>query len=415
MPRPAVLASALLALCAVPVLAGEGAPPAPAPAPAGPAVSSDAAGAAHPWRPATHGKGSLEVLPSGLALLRLEGTPEEMGAQHGTLLAAEIRTLMRDYLPKVTWGPREKALERARALEPRIPERHRREMRAMAEAAGVPYDDVLLGSVVVELFGLHGCSSAAAFGPATADGRTVVGRNLEWPDHGILGRYAVVVAARPEGMRPFVSVGFPALAGVVTGMNGSGVFTSELVVLNAPRPDGEAILRGVPWPVLQRRVLEECGSLAEAAALVKGSPLTVPQNVMLADPDGALVLECGPGRCVERPPVEGLVAVTNFWDERGTPRKDDLRYAGICTDLAVLPAGKVDADSMEKAMRKASSHLQAAFLNLQCTVFEPARLRARIAAGRPPACRRPMHEVDAAALLGVAAPADRAAAPAEGK
>jgi len=392
MARPAALLLALLALAGGPALAGE----------------SDAPSAAVlERRPAVHGKGRLEVLPAGLAVLRLEGTPEEMGAQHGTLLGEEIRTLMRDYLPKVTRGPREKALERARALEPRIPERHRREMKALAEAAGVPYDDILLGSVVVELFGLHGCSSAAAFGPATADGRTVVGRNLEWPDHGILGKHALLLAVRPEGMRPFVSVGFPGLTGVVTGMNGAGVFASELVVLNAPNPDREAALRGVPWPSLQRRLLEECGSLAEAAALVKASPLTVPQNLMLADPASALVLECGPGRCVVRPPVDGVVAVTNFWDERDAPRKDDLRYAGICSDLASVAAGKVDADSMEKAMRKASSHVQAAFLNLQCTVFEPGRLRARVAAGRPPAFRGPMHEVDAAALLGVAAPAGK--------
>jgi hypothetical protein len=417
--RPLLVPLLAAALAAAPVLAGEGSPPAPAPAPApaGAGAEAGAAGAtaAPAWTPRTHGKGRLEVLPSGLAVLHLAGTPEEMGEQHGTLLGAEVRTLVRDYLPRVVRGTREDALAKARALEPRIPERHLREMKALARAAGVHYDDVLLGSVVVELFGLHGCSSAAAFGPATADGSTVVGRNLEWPDHRILGARAVVVAARPEGMRPFLSVGFPALAGVVTGMNGEGVFTAELVVLNAPRADREAALAGVPWPVLQRRVLEECGSLAEAAALVRASPRTVPQNLLLADPAGALVLECGAGRCVERAPVAGVVAVTNFWDEAGRPRKDDLRYAGICADLAAVAGGKVDADSMERAMRKASSHPLAAALNLQCVVFEPARLRARVAAGPPPASRRAMEPIDAAALLGVTAPADRAPAPAGGE
>jgi hypothetical protein len=401
--RRAAWALLLAALAAPPVLAGdEGAPAPPATKPA-----------RHAFVPASHGKGRLEVLPSGLPVLHLAGTPEEMGAQHGTLLREEIRGLIRDYLPKVLRGTRESALEKARALEPQIPERHRRELKAMAEAAGVHYDDVLLGSVVVELLGVHGCAGAAAFGPATADGRTVVGRNLEWPDHGFLGRLAIVVAAKPDGLRPYVSVGYPALAGVVTGMNGEGVFVAELVVLGERAKDRAAALRGVPWPILLRRIAEECGSLAEATALVKASPLSVPQNLLLADPAGAMVLECASGKCAERRPVDGVVAVTNYWaEDAARPRRDDLRFAGICADLAQAREKKIDPASMEAAMRKSSSHVQAAILNLQCTVFEPARLRARVAAGSPPAALKPMLEVDAAALLGVVAPADRPKAPA---
>jgi hypothetical protein len=335
-----------------------------------------------------------------------------MGAQHGTLLGEAVRALVKDYLPRVLRGAREEALAKARELEKRIPERHVREMRALAGAAGVPYDDVLLGSVVVELFGLNLCSGAAAFGPATADGRTVVGRNLEWPDHGKLGRYGLVFAVRPEGRRPFLSVGFPAFCGVVTGMNGDGVFGAELVVMNAPSADPETALKGVPYPILLRRVLEECGSLEEARALVKGSPRTVAQNLLLADPSGGIVLECGPGRCSERTAAEGIVAVTNYWDEKERPRRDDPRYSGLCASFAALGAGKVDADAMEKSVRAASAGL-AALMNLQSCVFLPATLRARVSAASPPAAAKPMTAIDGAALLGVKAPADRAA-PREG-
>jgi hypothetical protein len=55
-------------------------------------------------------------------------------------------------------------------------------------------------------------------------------------------------------------------------------------------------------------------------------------------------------------------------------------------------------------------------MNLQCLVFEPARLRARIAVGAPPAARKAMTDLDIAALLGVKAPADRkTASPGTGK
>ena len=119
------------------------------------------------------------------------------------------------------------------------------------------------------------------------------------------------------------------------------------------------------------------------------------------------MLECGPGRCEERRQKDGLVVVTNYYDEASAPQEFDQRYAGLCASFASAEGGKVDADSMEKAIRAASSHPLAAAMNLQCCVLEPATLRARVVVGKPPASRRPMTEVDGAALLGVKAPADR--------
>ena len=393
------LAAVFLAAAALPcpsALPAQEGKPAPAKAPAGAKGPSPGL----PYAAAAHGKGRLEVLPSGLAVLHLEGTPEEMGAQHGTLLRDAVQALVKDYLPKVLRGSREEALARARVLEKQIPDRFVREMKALAAAAAVPYEDVLLGSVVVELFGLHMCSGAAASGPATADGRTVVGRNLEWPDYGILGQYGLLVAARPE------AAGYPAFTGVVTAMNADGLFAAELVVMNGPPTDRDAALKGVPYPVLLRRLMEECGSVEEASALVKGAPRTVAQNLLLADPKAGVVLECAADRCVERPQREGLVVVTNYYGEQASPPEGDPRYGGLCSNFAALGAGGVDEAAMEKAVREASSQGLAAMMNLQSGVFSPATLRVRISLGRPPAARRPMIEVDGAKLLGVAAPAD---------
>jgi hypothetical protein len=404
--RRLVLPAALLSL----LLAGARAPAQDVPAKA-PATGSKPKPATVEWKAGTHGKGRLEVLPSGLAVLHVAGTPEEMGEQHGTLLKDAVRALVKDYLPKVLRGARETALGRARLLEKQIPERHVLEMKALAKAADVTYDDILLGSVVVELFGLNMCSGVAASGKATADGRTIVGRNLEWPDHGMLGQYGLVIAARPEGRRPFLSAGFPAFAGVVTGMNGDGVFTGELVVMNGPPTDVEAALKGIPYPILQRRILEECGSLDEAKALVKSSPRTVAQNLLLADAAGGTVLECGASRCAERAQKSGIVAVTNYYDEETTAQPADPRYSGLCESFASMAEGKVTADSMEAAIRSASDKGMAAYMNLQCGVFCPGTLEVRVSLSRPPAAKRPMTTLDGAKLLGVTAPASRAATP----
>jgi hypothetical protein len=135
----------------------------------------------------------------------------------------------------------------------------------------------------------------------------------------------------------------------------------------------------------------------------------VAQNLLLADSKEGIVLECGPGRCAERRQEEGLVVVTNYYGEQKSPQEFDKRYSGLCEAFAAVEGGKVDEDSMEKAMRTASSHPLAAAMNLQCCVFLPATLRARVAVGKPPASRRPMTELDGAALLGVSPPAATAA------
>ena len=45
------------------------------------------------WTPRVAGKGRLERGPGGIPILFLEGTPEEMGTQHGTLLRNELRAM----------------------------------------------------------------------------------------------------------------------------------------------------------------------------------------------------------------------------------------------------------------------------------------------------------------------------------
>ncbi len=376
------------------------------------AVAADAKGPAGlPWAAAEAHGGRLEVLPSGMAILHLQGTPEEMGRQHGTLLRGPVRWLVEHYLPKVLRGERDRALASARALEPQIPERHRREMAAMAEAAGVPYDDILLGSVVVELLGLNQCSGLVAWGATIEGGGTVVGRNLEWPDLGMLGQYGLLVAARPKDLRPYLSVGFPAMVGVVTGMNGTGVFAGELVVLTPV--DGEKARKGVPYPILLRRLMEECGSLAEAVALVKASPLTVGQNLLLAGPGGGMVLECAAGKCDERPAIRpGLTVVTNHYNEPASPPKRDPRFERMCRLLGGADGtGPLTVAGVEESLRAGGK--MAAFMNLQSGLFFPETLRIRISIGKPPAVGRPYEEVDAAALLG-ATPVGPVAPPAAG-
>ncbi|HEX5138227.1 MAG TPA: hypothetical protein VFY93_14720 [Planctomycetota bacterium] len=92
---------------------------------------------------------SLETI-DGVTVVHVAGTPKEMGEQAGRLLKDRIRALLTDYLGAALPGDRSPVLLAARQMEAHIPARYRDEMKALAAAADVPYDDLLLGNVMVD-------------------------------------------------------------------------------------------------------------------------------------------------------------------------------------------------------------------------------------------------------------------------
>jgi len=128
---------------------------------------------------AREGKGRLE-LQDGTRVLFLEGSPEEMGRQQGTLLKKQVRDLVDHTLYGIgvggsvlkgqwVFGEIENAEKR---LKPFIDDRYFREMDALADAAGLAHQEVRLANFFPELF--H-CSGFAIFGKATEGGRCTPG------------------------------------------------------------------------------------------------------------------------------------------------------------------------------------------------------------------------------------------------
>lgn len=319
------------------------------------------------WTPRAHGRGRLERGPGGVPILHLEGTPEEMGEQHGALLRDEIRALLGWYVSSFV-GPRDLDEAKRRALDmflPHMPDAHRREAEALARAAGLPVEDVLFGQCFTDVYRLFGCSTLAAPSPEG----TLLARNLDFPSMGRLGRYSVVVVARPEGKRPFVSVTWPGLVGVLSGQSAS-LALAVMVVHNA-----DGALPGVPFQLAFRQVLEEADDAAAAERLLRGLPLTVTNNLMVVDRQGdARVLELHPeGIAVRHPDRAGHLVATNHFlsRERREARlsfeyvSSLRRYRAVCD--VVDADGPVTLDAARAALDAASVPI-----TLQSMIFLPA-------------------------------------------
>lgn len=218
----------------------------------------------------------------GQRVALLTGTPDEIGRAHGELLKAEAEHCIDSVLYAFgtvqtirtgRWFRQD--LESAyQRLAPYIPEDHKRETRALAEALAVDPQLAETLNVFPELF--H-CSGFAVFGRATADGKLYHGRVLDYMTAIGLQDAATTFIVAVDGKIPFANVGYAGFTGSVSGMNARAISLGEM------GGRGEGQWDGTPMATLMRRALEECATLDEVIDLWKNNPRTCEYYYVFAD------------------------------------------------------------------------------------------------------------------------------------
>ena len=123
-----------------------------------------------------------------------------------------------------------------------------------------------------------GCTAFAAWGSATADGHLLVGRNFDFEIEDLFDRFKLVQIIHPEQGIPFISVSWPGMYGVVSGVNRELIS----VTLNAAQSDHSA-WKGTPVVVMSRRVLQEAATLQEAVKILQSLHSYISESFLLAD------------------------------------------------------------------------------------------------------------------------------------
>ncbi len=230
---------------------------------------------------AKEGKGRLEMV-DGTRLVYLEGTPEEMGRQHGMLLKKPIRDLTERVLygvgvgssfEKGKWffGEIEAAQKR---IQPFVDPRYVREMDSLAMATKLDVEEVRLANFFPELF--H-CSGFAVFGDATQGGKMYHGRILDYLRGVGLEPNAVVMVFKPDQGNAWVNVSYAGFVGSVTAMNEKHLSIGEM------GGRGEGNWDGKPMAQLVREVMEKANTLEEAIELMKKGPRTCEYYYVISD------------------------------------------------------------------------------------------------------------------------------------
>jgi isopenicillin-N N-acyltransferase like protein len=345
---------------------------------------------------AKHGKGSLKYI-NGLPVLTLEGTPEEIGEQHGVLalkpaskLLQYPRELLKAHSVEIAWPL---IVRTAKSMYPQFPVDFRKELESAAGSADVDKECMIVGNTMFDIKKFIACSTLVVDADHSATKQPLFGRNLDFPTLGYLHHYTVVEVCRPEGKHPFVSIGFPGMLGCLSGMNDAGLTVAVLEVYASGDDSTRLDPKGVPYALCFRRVLEDCTTIDEAEKALKEMKRTTMVNLAVCDRIGSAVFEITPKTVNRRPAEKGICACTNHFRTKGLSLSTECgRYECLekCQDMKEL--------GLEDIAKKLHAVNQGAD-TLQTMIFEPATLKLHLAFGKCPSSELPMRELDLAPLL----------------
>jgi hypothetical protein len=216
----------------------------------------------------------------------------------------------------------------------------------------------------------------------------IFGRNLDFPSMGVAHRCGLIVFRKPDRGIPFLSICWPAWCGATTAVNLAGLCVG---VLNVPRLNVPPA--GLPYVFLLRRMAQEAASCDEALALLRATPRTCPNNVLVAQTapaPRAVVAEYTADEVVvrEERPGDDFIAATNHFRKLGRQeewpeRRGYGRYRAL---VGLLRARRGAIGLTTPILSDARIHLPS---SLHALIAAPGRRTFSLALGRIPAAAGP--------------------------
>lgn len=237
--------------------------------------------------------------------LRLEGSPREIGRNHGQACSKWISLIAEDYWqamenPPISI-PHEVILDGIKQIEALVVrhtgEAYLEEMRGIAEGAGLTYEDVFVANcgfdlmvsrsdaaVRAEMFSKFErlttrCASFVAWGRATEGSKIICTHNNDGPR--FPAQFQVIMIVKPEEGSSFISPSTVGKLGQHSMMNNQGLLVVGTALDNGTKDKVEEA--GVPLDIIFRHIAQHCSSTAEAVEMLEGLPLAVAGNFVFAD------------------------------------------------------------------------------------------------------------------------------------
>lgn len=147
-----------------------------------------------------------------------------------------------------------------------------------------------IGHAVQDL-AMVGCTSFAVWGDKTDDGNLILGRNFDFYAGDAFAKEKIVAFINPDEGYSFMSVTWPGMIGVCSGMNSEGL----TVTINAGKSKIPLIAK-TPISIVTREILQYASNLDEAVAIAKKRKVFVSESIMVgsAKDNKAILIEMAP-------------------------------------------------------------------------------------------------------------------------
>jgi predicted choloylglycine hydrolase len=332
--------------------------------------------------PIEKGKPRLEYINS-IPVLHVYGTPREMGLQYGTIMKKQLNSLVElsyELFPKKKI---DEFVSIGQAASPNLPEKMMEELRGISEASGVDLKDLL----AINLVPRTNCSTLAVWGKATNDGNLIMGRNADYAFKSVNRAIGLILVKHPSTGYATLTVTFLGMIGGYSCMNETGLSYGNMLVHNGT--DKTFNTKGLSIQLIMQMAGEQFSTAMEMADFISKQTFLTSNNVMCADKNEAIVVECSQTQSEQRVGQKGVLAATNYFLSPGL--YDEYvpceRFAKLMMD-AKKNYGNYSVKRVEETMYHARRKGQ----NLQCVVFEPVTRTMYVSINKVPASKGPFTE-----------------------
>ncbi len=287
---------------------------------------------------------AVRLNADGLWEMKVSGTPFERGEAIGKLVPDLVRNQEKVFADKLF-----EMIPNAhyrdflcyfitifnRRLGRSVPKEYRQEIKAMSTVCtdelakfGDPYERQMqyhsahdIGHVMQDYM-LVGCTSFAVWGNESSDSSLLVGRNFDFYMGEDFARNKLVLFEKPDTGYAFVSVTWPGMLGVLSGMNTEGL----TVTINASKLETPK-MSATPISILTKKILQYASTIEEAWQIAGEYRTFVSESILVSSAkDGrAAIIEKTPSEMALYDPaaadknVQRVVCANHyqsskFWD-----------------------------------------------------------------------------------------------------